>query len=133
MTDRFKNGDFDNNYNDYNYYSNEYNQGNNTSEINENLEMINIFSISFFGMIILSFCIKIFSYIGDKKNKNIKMLNNYIFINENKVRNNELCCICLEELNENVVMIKCHHIYHKKCIDEWFLKKKNCPLCNINI
>ena len=42
------------------------------------------------------------------------------------------CLICLEEFNQGqqIVMIKCDHIYHKTCIDKWFLKKKTCPLCD---
>ena len=42
------------------------------------------------------------------------------------------CLICLDEFNQGqqIIMIKCGHIYHKNCIDKWFLKKKTCPLCD---
>jgi len=42
------------------------------------------------------------------------------------------CLICLDEFNQGqqIVMIKCGHIYHKACLDSWFLKKKTCPLCD---
>lgn len=42
------------------------------------------------------------------------------------------CLICLDEFNQGqqIITIKCGHIYHKTCIDKWFLKKKTCPLCD---
>ena len=42
------------------------------------------------------------------------------------------CLICLDEFNQGqqIIMIKCGHLYHKPCIDKWFLKKKTCPLCD---
>ena len=42
------------------------------------------------------------------------------------------CLICLDEFNhgQRVTMIKCGHIYHKNCLDTWFLKKQTCPLCD---
>ena len=42
------------------------------------------------------------------------------------------CLICLDEFNQgqHLTVIKCGHIYHKACLDSWFLKKKTCPLCD---
>ena len=42
------------------------------------------------------------------------------------------CLICLEEYYEGqqLTVIKCGHLYHKPCLDSWFLKKKTCPLCD---
>jgi hypothetical protein len=42
------------------------------------------------------------------------------------------CLICLDEFKQGqqIIMIKCGHLYHKPCIDKWFLKKKTCPLCD---
>lgn len=39
------------------------------------------------------------------------------------------CCICLDENKENIKTLLCGHKYHKKCIEEWFTKEENCPLC----
>ena len=41
------------------------------------------------------------------------------------------CAICLENLsnNEEAAKLCCTHMYHKKCIDEWFKKKLICPKC----
>ena len=53
------------------------------------------------------------------------------------IENNEphMCSICLEEYNSNtkICILSCGHIYHKKCILEWYNKDKSCPLCRINI
>jgi len=46
------------------------------------------------------------------------------------------CAICTAEFdetrNEPVIMLTCEHYFHKKCIREWFEKKRNmdsCPRC----
>ena len=44
----------------------------------------------------------------------------------------EECCICLQifsDSNSEVVRLPCSHLYHKKCIQRWFLKNSACPLC----
>ena len=45
-----------------------------------------------------------------------------------------LCAICLSDLDgEETYKIDCSHVFHTKCIIEWFRKSKgNCPLCNDN-
>ncbi len=48
------------------------------------------------------------------------------------------CSICLSLLNESkdddVVSIKCGHLFHKKCILQWTCTGKViCPLCRVNI
>jgi len=42
--------------------------------------------------------------------------------------NLELCCICLEHLNENedTKPYQCTHLYHSNCINNWH---GNCPTC----
>ena len=43
----------------------------------------------------------------------------------------EKCAICLEDLDALVTTtIECEHVFHKRCIDFWFLSDKNtCLLC----
>jgi hypothetical protein len=40
------------------------------------------------------------------------------------------CCICIESMNnDEIIKLKCNHIFHSKCILKWFQNKKKCPLC----
>lgn len=47
----------------------------------------------------------------------------------------DTCSICLNNLmlssdnQTEVCQISCKHLFHKNCISEWLLKKKNCPKC----
>ena len=51
------------------------------------------------------------------------------------------CVICFEEFQLGVPVRKipiCSHVFHSKCIDEWFMAKMvdinhKCPLCNADI
>lgn len=51
------------------------------------------------------------------------------------------CVICFEEFQKGVLIKKipvCHHIFHTKCIDDWFKAKMmdpshKCPMCNAEI
>tara|TARA_B100000161_G_C33454987_1_gene370817 strand:+ start:195 stop:425 length:231 start_codon:yes stop_codon:yes gene_type:complete len=65
-----------------------------------------------------------------KKQENIKNdMDEYIILN--KDFENSECIICLENMikGERVKILRCGHIYHYKCIDEWFKRKRECPLC----
>ncbi len=42
------------------------------------------------------------------------------------------CAICLENIKQNKLYkkLKCSHMFHKECVDEWFLiSSSSCPLC----
>lgn len=49
------------------------------------------------------------------------------------------CVICLESNtanNENIIVLKCNHKFHKKCLDTWITTKRTnltCPCCRQNI
>ena len=44
---------------------------------------------------------------------------------------NDICVICLSNLDQDDYILDCNHKYHTKCIIEWFRKgNSNCPLCN---
>ena len=49
------------------------------------------------------------------------------------LRTDNVCAICLDplktEVEEFVHIPCCGHIYHKGCIELWFLKNLSCPLC----
>jgi hypothetical protein len=45
------------------------------------------------------------------------------------------CCICLDGFvkNEGYRVLTCKHVFHKKCIDKWFLDgSQECPMCRQN-
>ena len=62
-----------------------------------------------------------------KKKENL--LIDYIVV-EKHFENNE-CIICLDnmKIGEKIKILDCGHIYHYNCINDWFKRKKECPLC----
>ena len=69
--------------------------------------------------------------------------NNYkIDQNSNKIKEyytqnycEEDCCICLDNLDYEVCLLSCNHLFHFDCLSIWILKCRNnnkpitCPLC----
>ena len=50
---------------------------------------------------------------------------------ENFVNTNN-CVICYNDFGDDSFLTdlpKCHHIYHYKCISEWFKVNSKCPMC----
>jgi Ring finger domain len=47
------------------------------------------------------------------------------------------CIICMEmyKQDDEITELKCNpmHQFHSKCIEDWFKKKSECPLCKIVI
>lgn len=43
----------------------------------------------------------------------------------------EICCICLQELDDFAINLKCNcnNKFHEKCIIEWFKNDTTCPMC----
>ncbi len=44
----------------------------------------------------------------------------------------EVCAICYDTINNKtkyLTKLECNHTYHTKCIDDWVVLKKVCPLC----
>ena len=79
-----------------------------------------------------NFTIKIIFIEKKTRNVHVSHLNKYrkiVNVPENK------CPICLDEfkLGEYFRELQlCNHIFHKKCIDKWFLAdvfNMNCPIC----
>ena len=48
---------------------------------------------------------------------------------EDRKERQENCTICLESMSENIAILLCNHKFHKNCIETWFLRKQNCPIC----
>ena len=45
------------------------------------------------------------------------------------------CIICLDSFKseEHATLVRCGHMYHTTCLYRWFVKKKTCPICDINV
>ena len=43
------------------------------------------------------------------------------------------CIICLMVEPENVIKLKCQHMFHKDCINKWFQHSDRCPICRTNL
>lgn len=41
----------------------------------------------------------------------------------------QICCICLEEGLNEMMILPCKHCFHDGCIGEWLEKEKVCPNC----
>ena len=68
----------------------------------------------------------------DKENENFIYLSFSDFDNRSKEIHKE-CPICFDEFTENIpeklLLTDCNHCYHEKCLREWIVQKKNCPVC----
>jgi len=44
----------------------------------------------------------------------------------------EECHVCMDQfkLGEKYKELKCRHEYHSKCIDQWLVREKRCPVCS---
>lgn len=45
----------------------------------------------------------------------------------------EICCICIQNLKEDIVTTSCGHSFHNNCILEWLKRKHSCPLCQATL
>lgn len=45
------------------------------------------------------------------------------------------CSVCLSdfEMDDNIRVLPCTHIFHPICIDKWFTEHTGCPLCRIDM
>jgi hypothetical protein len=48
---------------------------------------------------------------------------------------NNTCAICTSdfEIDEEILILHCKHIYHTNCINEWILHNPNCPYCRCDV
>ena len=55
--------------------------------------------------------------------------------NEN-INDTQLTCpICLSEISDDLVKLRCGHFYHKLCIYQWLIneRKDTCPICRLDV
>lgn len=76
---------------------------------------------------------KVKEFVKKNINKSIQkvMKENCLLCLENydmKTKNNNIL-FDLDESSNEKILLPCNHIFHQKCISQWFLKEKSCPLC----
>ena len=76
----------------------------------------------------------------EEKNKDIQYIINYIPFTVIKdvckeKENQPKCLICLSnyEVGEKVSALPCFHCFHTKCIDDWIIRKRLCPICKFEL
>ena len=63
----------------------------------------------------------------------------YITVTDGKKRCNhiedpcDICCVCHEELKDNLVAFKCGHVLHSDCTKTLLKYQKDCPICRKSI
>ena len=71
------------------------------------------------------------------KGLNIEKINKIPVVNfkKNYYKDNNKCVICQDDFKdfEKVKKLKCEHLFHINCIDQWLKKEKKCPFCNKEI
>jgi hypothetical protein len=68
-------------------------------------------------------------------NKNILKLLPKNKVNDINKLDEKKCVICLEYfvVGDELTTIPCFHLFHPKCINEWFKSKNTCPICKTKI
>ena len=41
----------------------------------------------------------------------------------------EICCICLDNLSSSQIYLLCHHTFHDGCLMAWVNGRDTCPIC----
>jgi len=88
--------------------------------------LIDIYNDFYFFLFFFNYYLKFYNYL---KNKIFLFkLTKCIIYDRNKS-----CSICLNNLNNIVIQLKCKHYFHKKCIIQWLDINKTCPLCRYKV
>ena len=69
------------------------------------------------------------------KKKNVNLLIKKEKLKINNFSENTKCCICISdfEVDDEVGITSCSHVFHYDCLIEWGKYKTTCPLCLHNI
>lgn len=52
---------------------------------------------------------------------------------QEELHEEDICCICLSCLKENIATTACSHRFHNPCLNTWLAQHSNCPLCRARI
>lgn len=89
---------------------------------------------------------EIFTSENDEDNNNLRIFRRILDIEDLNIDtipsikyrdslNDTKCSICLEDfiVDESIKQLRCEHIYHISCLEEWFNEKRICPLCRAHL
>ena len=63
-------------------------------------------------------------------NKELNNLNNDKYKNNKEKGDKCNICLCNYDNDDDIIILKCNHMFHKKCIEEWLSNNSNkCPVC----
>ena len=54
-----------------------------------------------------------------------------VYLNDKYILIDTACGICFEPVSD--MHSACNHFFHKRCIKQWLLKSKTCPLCRSSV
>ena len=65
------------------------------------------------------------------KLKKIKMCKDLYTKNDQGKLEKPTCCICLVpmKIGDDIVLLKCQHLFHYNCLEKWIETKEVCPFC----
>ena len=65
------------------------------------------------------------------KLKKLKMCKDLYTKNDAGKLEKPTCCICLiaMKIGDDIVLLKCQHLFHFKCLEKWVETKEVCPFC----
>ena len=51
-------------------------------------------------------------------------------LDNNPIKSENECSICMEKIEYNKIeKLSCNHLFHNKCILEWYKTNLSCPMC----
>lgn len=104
-----------------------------------NGDIIVVFVLSWIAIILIVFLDRIYWYQDETMNIDASPQINLYEIrrltvvidntSDNTSDNNNVCSICLNNIEPPKYITKCHHTYCKNCLDTWMLVQLTCPIC----
>ena len=96
------------------------------------VSVILISSVCKCGQICFNGCIGVYNdYDRKRKRKKIVTLADDLVPTSSAI-----CCICLDDFSDTekkINKLRCGHIFHKNCVQEWLIDNETCPECRCKI